>query len=161
MQIAVDSSVLVGLINPTDLWREKAIALRGALFAANSELLYFDCVVGEAISAAVRRLHEKQRQAEIAVLLQRLDDFAAADSITWILPEVPRLYPEIINLMQRSAGELNFHDALIALTCRERNIPVIASFDADFDQVPWLRRLATPADVLETQDEMRSKPEHG
>jgi predicted nucleic acid-binding protein len=40
---------------------------------------------------------------------------------------------------------LNFNDALISLACRERNIPAIASFDADFDQVAWLHRLATPA----------------
>jgi predicted nucleic acid-binding protein len=43
-----------------------------------------------------------------------------------------------------SSGTLNFNDALIALACRERGIPAIASFDADFDQVPWLRRLARP-----------------
>jgi predicted nucleic acid-binding protein len=42
---------------------------------------------------------------------------------------------------------LNFNDALLALACRERNIPAIASFDADFDQVSWLRRLATPVDL--------------
>ncbi len=46
-----------------------------------------------------------------------------------------------------SIGALNFNDALIALACRERGIPSIASFDADFDQVPWLRRLARPEDV--------------
>ena len=38
-------------------------------------------------------------------------------------------------------------DALIALACRERGIPRIASFDADFDQVEWLQRLTKPADV--------------
>lgn len=39
---------------------------------------------------------------------------------------------------------LNFHDALIALACREREIPVIASFDPDFDLIPWLSRLTSP-----------------
>jgi predicted nucleic acid-binding protein len=38
-------------------------------------------------------------------------------------------------------------DALIALACREREIPAIASFDADFDQVAWLKRVAAPEDV--------------
>jgi predicted nucleic acid-binding protein len=42
---------------------------------------------------------------------------------------------------------LNFNDALIALACRERSIPAIASFDPDFDQVSWLRRLARPDDL--------------
>ena len=49
--------------------------------------------------------------------------------------------------MQSSGGALNFNDALIALACRERGIPAIASFDADFDQVSWLQRLARPEDV--------------
>ncbi|MFQ6016158.1 MAG: PIN domain-containing protein [Anaerolineae bacterium] len=39
---------------------------------------------------------------------------------------------------------MNFNDALIALACRERGIPAIASFDADFEQVAWLRHLAPP-----------------
>jgi predicted nucleic acid-binding protein len=49
--------------------------------------------------------------------------------------------------MESSGGVLNFNDALIALACREREIPVIASFDADFDQISWLRRWAKPEDV--------------
>jgi predicted nucleic acid-binding protein len=42
---------------------------------------------------------------------------------------------------------LNFNDALIALACRERSISAIASFDADFDAIAWLKRLHLPADV--------------
>ena len=72
---------------------------------------------------------------------------ATVDTITWVLPDVPRLYAKVIGLMQSSGGELNFNDALIALACRERDISAIASFDADFDQVSWLHRLATPADL--------------
>jgi predicted nucleic acid-binding protein len=53
----------------------------------------------------------------------------------WLIPN---------RYMMRYSCALNFHDALIALACRERDIPAIASFDADFDQVPWLRRLSAP-----------------
>jgi predicted nucleic acid-binding protein len=111
-------------------------------------MLYFDCVVAEAVSAAVRRLYEKKREHEVdSLLLKRLDTYATVDTITWVLPDVPRLYAKVIGLMQSSGGELNFNDALIALACRERDISAIASFDADFDQVSWLHRLATPADL--------------
>ena len=147
MKVAVDSSVLVGLINPRDLWRTQAVALRQSLLAAGAELYYFDCVVVESISAAVRRLHEKGRQADVAALLDRLKAQVPGDTITWVLPDVPRLYPEVLELIHSFSGALNFHDALIALACRERGLPAIASFDADFDQVPWLRRLARPEDV--------------
>jgi len=139
--------VLVGLINPRDLWRGRALALRDALLATGADLLYFDCVVTESISAAARRLHEKGRLAEVEALLDRLNTQVPDDTITWVLPDVPHLYPEVLDLIRSSSGALNFNDALIALACRERNIPAIASFDADFDQVAWLRRLARPEDV--------------
>ncbi len=147
MRVAIDSSVLVGLINPRDLWRDQAVALRQALLDIEAEIFYFDCVATEAISAAVRRLYEKNRQPEIDALFKRLNIHVPPETITWILPDVSRLYPEAIELMLSSSGSLNFNDALIALACRERNIPAIASFDADFDQVAWLRRLVRPEDV--------------
>jgi len=147
MQVAVDSSILVGLLNPADRWHEAAVRLRHALLDEDNELFYFDCVVAEAASVAIRRLYEKKRKQDVSLLLQRLNEYATVNTITWVLPDVPRLYPEIIGLMRSSGGELNFHDALIALACRERNIPAIASFDGDFDQLSWLRRLATPADL--------------
>jgi predicted nucleic acid-binding protein len=53
------------------------------------------------------------------------------------------LYEPILALVEQSNGALNFHDALIALACQEREIAAIASFDPDFDQVPWLSRLAS------------------
>ena len=125
MRVAVDSSVLVGLINPRDLWRGRSLALRDALLGTGADLLYFDCVVTESISAAARRLHEKGRLAEVDALLDRLHTQVPNDTITWILPDVPHLYPEVLGLIRSSSGALNFNDALIALACRERGIPAI------------------------------------
>jgi len=137
----------VGLINPRHLWRDQALILRDTLLATGAELFYFDCVVTESISAVARRLHEKGHVAEVEALLDRLDDQVPSETITWILPDVPHLYLEVLDLIRSSSGALNFNTALIALACRERGIPSIASFDADFDQVAWLRRLARPEDV--------------
>jgi len=147
VRVAVDASVLVGLINPHDLWRNRALDLRDALLTTGNELVYFDCVAAEAISAAARRLREKGRVADVEALLDRLSAQVPVETITWILPDVPRLYLAVLDLVRSSSGELNFNDALIALACRERSILAIASFDADFDQVAWLRRLARPEDV--------------
>jgi hypothetical protein len=35
----------------------------------------------------------------------------------------------------------------VQVAVQERDIPTIASFDADLDQVAWLQRLARPEDV--------------
>jgi predicted nucleic acid-binding protein len=147
VRIAIDASVLVALLDPRDLWREKAIALYDALLAADAIPLYFDCVVAEAVSAASRRLHEKKRAEEVSLLLDRLNRQVSRKTLTWILPEVPQFDSQVLDLIRSSSGELNFNDALIALACRERDIPAIVSFDADFDQVPWLKRIAQPEDV--------------
>ncbi|MGC8782083.1 MAG: type II toxin-antitoxin system VapC family toxin [Anaerolineae bacterium] len=147
MKIAIDSSVLVGLLNPRDTWHQRALALRAAIQGADIELLYFDCVVGEAISVVARRLEEQGRTAEFVQLFERLRVQIPPTVITWIFPDVPRLYDAILDLIHTSAGALNFNDALIALACRERDVPAIASFDPDFDTVAWLRRFSQPQDM--------------
>ncbi len=147
MEIVIDSSVLVGILSPRDMWHEKAVALWQAIKEQGHTPLYLDCVISESVSVAVRRLYEKKRADEIAVLLDRLETEFALDAITWVFPDVPRLYPQVITLMTKSGGELNFHDALIAQACRERGILAIASFDADFDRVSWLHRIAVPDDL--------------
>ena len=151
MRVAIDSSVLVALLDSRDQWNSKALALHDALLKAGVTFMYFDCVTAEAISATLRRLHEKGRCAEAATVIDRLHTLAPQQSLTWILPDVPRLYSAALHLMRISSGELNFNDALIALACREREIPIIASFDADFDQIAWLKRVAKPEDARDTR----------
>jgi predicted nucleic acid-binding protein len=147
VQVVVDTSVLVALLNPRDVWREQAMTLHDTLVASEHELLYFDCVVTEAISTVARRLIEKRRSSEIEALLTQISVRTPAGGITWILPDTPRLYPQALELIRSTSGNLNFNDALIALACRERNIVAIASFDADFDGVAWLRRWSAPEHV--------------
>ena len=147
MEVVIDSSVLVGLLVPNDVWHTRAVALWDRIKAAGHVGLFLDCVAAESISVATRRLQEKDRIADVEPLLDRLNVQVPNEAITWILPDVPHLYPEVLDLIRSSSGALNFNDALIALACRERSIPAIASFDADLDRVPWLRRLARPEDV--------------
>lgn len=147
MEVAIDACVFVALINPHDIWHIQAKTLIDTLRLADIKPTNFDCAVTEAASVLVRRLHEKRRGHEVPMVLEQLDGYIPPQLIIWILPEVPRLYADVLNLMQTSNGELNFNDALIALACRERGITLIASFDPDFDRVPWLKRVAEPTDV--------------
>ncbi|MGD2093044.1 MAG: PIN domain-containing protein [Candidatus Aminicenantes bacterium] len=60
--------------------------------------------------------------------------------------DIPILYDEIIALIRSSHGELNFNDSLIAISCRNREISYLASFDRDFDTIDWVKRIAAPGD---------------
>jgi Predicted nucleic acid-binding protein, contains PIN domain len=148
MNIVLDSSVLVGLLVPNDVWHKPAVDVWEAIKTAQQEIVVFDCVIAETISVIARRLAEKGLQEEFGVLLDRMNERLPYEVITWVLPDVPRLYREILRLIRTSSGCLNFNDALIALVCRELGISLIASFDADFDHIPWLRRVASPQDVV-------------
>ncbi len=147
MLIGIDTSVVVGLLDSKDHWHPAATSLQGALTAAGLEPVYFDCALAEAVSTLTRRLREKRREGELPDLLDHLTTTFPGEILTWILPDVPRLYSQVMDLIRSSDGELNFNDSLIALACRERQIEVLASFDRDFDRISWLKRIALPEDV--------------
>jgi len=147
MLIGIDTSVIVGLLDSKDHWHSAAISLQEALSAAGLELVYFDCVLAEAVSTVTRRLREKRREGELPALLDRLSATFPEETLTWILPDAPRLYGQVMDQIRSSEGEPNFNDSLIALACRERQVTTLASFDQDFDRISWLRRIATPEDA--------------
>ena len=146
-KVGIDTSVLIGLLDPKDMWHDAATALKEAFQAHQAEVAVFDCVLAEAISTMARRIHEQRRAADLDRLLSRILADYPRDDILWVLPDVPALYSDIVELVRSSGGELNFNDALIALSCHHRSIPSIASFDRDFDNVAWLQRLAKPDDL--------------
>ena len=146
-KVGIDTSVLIGLLDPKDVWHDAATALKEALQGHQAEIAVFDCVLAEAISTMARRIHEQRRAADLKHLLSRILTDYPLDDILWVLPDVPALYGEIVELVRSFGGELNFNDALIALACQEREIGFIASFDRDFDRVSWLQRLADAGTV--------------
>lgn len=147
ISVGVDANVLIALLDQQDVWHSPAQTLIKAIQVQQWPLIYFDCVVTEAISTLARRLREKKRLTETRALLDQAVSEFPAERLFWVTPNLPKHYGEALALMRQSEGELNFNDALIALACRDYAIPTLASFDADFDRVPWMRRLATPTDV--------------
>jgi predicted nucleic acid-binding protein len=146
-EVGIDTSVLIGLLDPKDVWHDAATALKDTLQAQEAEVAVFDCVLAEPISTMSRRIHEQRRAADLDRLLALILADYPEEDILWVLPDVPVLYNDVVELVRSSRGELNFNDALIAFSCHHRNIPFIASFDRDFDNVAWLQRLAKPDDL--------------
>ncbi|MFH1927741.1 MAG: type II toxin-antitoxin system VapC family toxin [Chloroflexota bacterium] len=147
--VAIDANVLVGLLDERDKWHGTTVAIRDALDGVDSELVYYDCVLNEAISVLARRTREQRRPEQLDALLDQLARLIPASDITWVSGEIQRLYDQVLGLIRSSAGDLNFHDALMALICREQDISVLVSFDQDFDQIGWLARVDSATGVAE------------
>ena len=97
MQVAIDTSVLVALFNPRDVWHSQALALQDAMLTSDVTPMYFDCVAAEAISTVARRLREKGRAPEVPEVVELLQALVPHDVITWILPDVPRPYSQALD----------------------------------------------------------------
>ena len=61
MMVAIDTNIVVALVDAHDKWHHRAIALRDALVEVGAELVYFDCVVNETIGVIGRRTEEQKR----------------------------------------------------------------------------------------------------
>ena len=141
-KVAIDTNVLVAIIDSRDNWHSKAKTLIEQLQQEQAaELIYFDCVLNETVSVLARRLEEQKRSEEFSRLLESMQTRIPETIISWITPDIRILYGEILALVAQTSGKLNFHDALIALKCRELKIESLLSFDKDFDQVEWITRI--------------------
>lgn len=151
-RVALDTSFVLGLLDAQDLWHQRSLETKTALAKRDFGPVVFDCVLAEVISTLARRTHEHRRISELSALLAQLRHDFPANTIVWLYPDLPQQYAAVVALVEQTQGELNFNDALIALACQTRNIKFLASFDKDFDQVQWLRRLSAPADVATTAE---------
>jgi predicted nucleic acid-binding protein len=145
-----DSNFIIALVDKRDKWRQQALTLQNALKEENAELVYLDCIINETISVLGRRLEEKGRSNEFETVLERIEEIVPPEDITWIYPEVRKLYREILNLVKAYNGSLNFHDALIIVAAKQMKTPLIISFDKDFDQVEGIKRIKHPSDLKRT-----------
>lgn len=106
MEIVVDSSVLVAMLVPNDVWHERTVELWAAIEANGHKVIVLDCVAAESISVAVRRLREKGLVADVQLLLDGLDAYIPYDKITWILSTVSGLYPQVLDLIRSRSASL-------------------------------------------------------
>ena len=59
-EVGIDTSVLIGLLDPQDVWHRPSMALKQALQARQADVAVFDCVLAEAISTMARRIQEQR-----------------------------------------------------------------------------------------------------
>ena len=143
----LDTSFVIGLLDEQDVWHSQAKLLQDVLDSNDCRTFIFDCVLGEVISTLARRTHEKRRAADFSELTARIKKRFPTKVITWLYPDLPGMFDSVTALVERSGGELNFNDALIAISCQQRGIPYLVSFDSDFDRVDKLIRIGSPDDL--------------
>ncbi|MBI4482680.1 MAG: type II toxin-antitoxin system VapC family toxin [Acidobacteria bacterium] len=146
-EVLLDTSLLVAWLDEKDALHKTALPLVHALTDRKVGSIYFDCVVGEAVSVLGRRLQERKQAKQFIALVDRLQERVPQERVTWVSQQTRAYYSAILDLAKKHDGRLNFNDLLIALAAKDAALQYIVSFDSDFDLIPWLTRLKSASDV--------------
>ena len=138
MKICLDSSVLIAHLGGDSLAKDIIVkTVRGEWEGFINPIVASETMIGFlrlATGVSARRIRDRLSKGDPKLL-----DY---------LPKVLRLLELFENLPIRATPQelvdimtsyrLMPNDALIAITCRHHGISYIATFDKDFDRVPWL-----------------------
>lgn len=136
-----DSNFVVGLVDEDDKWHRTALELHSLIKTKNLLIVYLDCVANEVLSVTGKRFEENGKSSEFANKLRKFMEVFPKEDIPWSYGKFERYYDEILEIMNKSSGKLNFHDALICVVAKEMGIKYIVSFDEDFDSINELTRI--------------------
>jgi predicted nucleic acid-binding protein len=147
MKALADTNFLVALLDKKDSLHRRAGILNEHLINVDAEIFFADCVINETVSVLVRRLREQRRLGDIEGLLDVLERSFPPASLTWTYPGVDEEWASVFDLIRKTRGKVNFHDALLAQAALSLGIPNIVSFDANLDEVTAWKRIGRPEDI--------------
>lgn len=141
----IDANVLVALFDTGDKWNSRANEIMsnlGGLDEFSSENVnILDLVVSEVVNVLIRRLKERGESDE--KVKEVISEFinSVKGKITWVAGLVEFWFDEILDVVLKSSGKLNFNDAFIVVFCKHRGIKKLISFDRDFDEIDFIERI--------------------
>jgi predicted nucleic acid-binding protein len=146
--VVVDSNFLVALLDERDTWHSRANEVALAL-PPKASRLFFDTVVAESVSVIARRCEEQNRVDAFVGIIASLRKALPRSRILSVSSLTQSYYDNILDLMISYSGSLNFNDCLIALFMKKNGLTYLASFDADFDSLSYIKRISSPTTAVE------------
>lgn len=141
-QYLLDSSFLVALLDANDVHHSRATTILKRIGQDNPTLLLSDIVINKTLSVFGKRCEQKKQPATFEKLVQKFKSQIQNTSILCITELIPKNYNHIINIMLKTKGALNFHDALITLFLNQIPKVHLISFDKDFLNFKWIQLIS-------------------
>lgn len=82
LQIGLDTSFIIALLDVKDLWHSAALELLDPLETRGTKQFVFDCVLAEVVSTLARRSREKHREADFPGLMNEIEKRFPHTSLT-------------------------------------------------------------------------------
>jgi len=136
-EIVLDASVVVAILDASDLFAARAHTLRRRLLSEGHTLVHLDFLIAEAVTVLSRRT------SDIAVLatgLAQVRQWSDSGEVSFI-EDRALIFADVLGIVLETAGRLSFNDASPVVLQRDETIGDVASFDTGFDAVRDFRRL--------------------
>jgi predicted nucleic acid-binding protein len=142
VDIALDTNVVVGLLDKGDSLNARAKELVRSIRSAGNEPMTLDFVAAEAVSVLCRRATERKRNIpDLTEILAEVRRWYDDDQIEFVQSKFEVLYPSILDVVGQSGGKLNFNDAALVALQRGGFIDEVATFDATLAAYPEFRSI--------------------
>lgn len=135
-KVVVDTNVIVALLDVRDVHHDETLKLIKRLEDEQRDLCLMDCILNEVFTVLARRSLERGHRFSEIVRKFR-NDLESFETIK-AYPLVKKIYDNVVDLMIRTDGRLNYHDALICIVMKDKGIDNIATLDKDFREIEWL-----------------------
>jgi len=146
--VIVDTNVIVSFIDEKDKWHNRSLELIARADSEGWKGVILDLILFEAISVISKRLNERGRLPKGSLsptddVSEKIDKIVEIflKQVTWTGNMIGLWFGEIIDIVKRSNGRLNFNDAFIVVFCLKNGINFILSFDRDFDEIDFIKRI--------------------
>ncbi|MBI4701724.1 MAG: type II toxin-antitoxin system VapC family toxin [Deltaproteobacteria bacterium] len=142
-EVVLDANLIVALLYEGDVHHRRAKELADRLEADGHILVLLDVLVYEAVPVLCRRAREKKTSPPNLVrVLAAVRGWFDEGLVRFVADEASRLVADVLDVIQDTAGALNFNDALLVVLESEGIIDKLASFDPGFDAVAGFPRIA-------------------
>lgn len=119
-EVVLDANVIVGWLDKADVHNARATELIDGLKRDGHVALLFDVFVAEAVSVICRRAQERRsKSTDLSMATSVVRRWHEAGQIAPVSGDVGRRFGAIMDVVEASAGALNFNDALLVVLQRE------------------------------------------
>ncbi|MBI3203280.1 MAG: type II toxin-antitoxin system VapC family toxin [Myxococcales bacterium] len=138
----LDANIIVGWLDKADVHSARATDLVEGLKRDGHVALLLDVFVAEAVSVICRRAQERRaKSTDLLNAISVVRRWHEAGQIAPVSGDIGNRFSAIMDVVETSAGALNFNDALLVVLQRAGAIGDVASFDRALDSASGFRRI--------------------
>ena len=129
----IDSSILVALLDHTDVYHKYVLGLD--ILNDSGQVILLDFILQETLTVLCRRAHQKKNHLLRLRVIDAFKQLINGYEVIYIGATSQDYFPEIIAAMKRQSEFISFHDYWLVFAARDLQISTIVSLDRALNSI--------------------------